>query len=123
MLCCHARDLGEEGDAVVKSWLPVVGLVDAVLVGLGAAQDWSHNFAELLGKGGSEHADFHDLLRLYLALHGDAVVKSWLPVVGLVDAVLVGLGELGFGIERCYRFVPFRANWLRSLNSRPTFWT
>ncbi|KAJ5972928.1 Citrate synthase-like core [Penicillium vulpinum] len=38
---------------------------------LDAAQDWSHNFAELLGKGGPEHADFHDLLRLYLALHGD----------------------------------------------------
>ncbi|PYI10720.1 citrate synthase Cit1 [Aspergillus sclerotiicarbonarius CBS 121057] len=38
---------------------------------LDATQDWSHNFAELLGKGGSEHADFHDLLRLYLALHGD----------------------------------------------------
>ncbi|KGO73248.1 Citrate synthase-like, core [Penicillium italicum] len=38
---------------------------------LDGAQDWSHNFAELLGKGGSEHADFHDLLRLYLALHGD----------------------------------------------------
>ncbi|KAL4872137.1 hypothetical protein BDV12DRAFT_163095 [Aspergillus spectabilis] len=38
---------------------------------LDPAQDWSHNFAELLGKGGSQHADFHDLLRLYLALHGD----------------------------------------------------
>ncbi|GCB27888.1 2-methylcitrate synthase, mitochondrial [Aspergillus awamori] len=38
---------------------------------LDATQDWSHNFAELLGKGGAEHADFHDLLRLYLALHGD----------------------------------------------------
>ena len=38
---------------------------------LNSAQDWSHNFAELLGKGGKEHADFHDLLRLYLALHGD----------------------------------------------------
>lgn len=38
---------------------------------LDATQDWSHNFAELLGKGGAEHSDFHDLLRLYLALHGD----------------------------------------------------
>lgn len=35
------------------------------------AQDWSYNFAELLGKGGKENSDFHDLLRLYLALHGD----------------------------------------------------
>jgi citrate synthase len=34
-------------------------------------QDWSYNFAELLGKGGKENEDFHDLLRLYLALHGD----------------------------------------------------
>jgi citrate synthase len=34
-------------------------------------QDWSHNFAELLGRGGKENVDFHDLLRLYLALHGD----------------------------------------------------
>lgn len=38
---------------------------------LDAAQDWSYNFAELLGKGGSQNEDFHDLLRLYLALHGD----------------------------------------------------
>lgn len=38
---------------------------------LDVTKDWSHNFAELLGKGGKEHADFHDLLRLYLALHGD----------------------------------------------------
>ncbi|KAJ5475760.1 hypothetical protein N7475_001489 [Penicillium sp. IBT 31633x] len=38
---------------------------------LDVTQDWSHNFAELLGKGGAEHGDFHDLLRLYLALHGD----------------------------------------------------
>lgn len=38
---------------------------------LDVAQDWSYNFAELLGKGGKEHEDFHDLLRLYLALHGD----------------------------------------------------
>ncbi|KJR86074.1 citrate synthase [Sporothrix schenckii 1099-18] len=34
-------------------------------------QDWSYNFAALLGKGGKEHEDFQDLLRLYLALHGD----------------------------------------------------
>ncbi|KAL2217030.1 putative citrate synthase Cit1 [Thermoascus aurantiacus ATCC 26904] len=34
-------------------------------------QDWAYNFAVLLGKGGKENADFHDLLRLYLALHGD----------------------------------------------------
>lgn len=34
-------------------------------------QDWSYNFAELLGKGGVANQDFHDLLRLYLALHGD----------------------------------------------------
>jgi citrate synthase len=38
---------------------------------LDPAQDWSYNFAELLGKGGSKNGDFHDLLRLYLALHGD----------------------------------------------------
>ena len=34
-------------------------------------QDWSYNFAELLGRGGAANTDFHDLLRLYLALHGD----------------------------------------------------
>ncbi|KAL9108058.1 MAG: hypothetical protein Q9227_007164 [Pyrenula ochraceoflavens] len=34
-------------------------------------QDWSYNFAELLGKGGKENEGFQDLLRLYLALHGD----------------------------------------------------
>ena len=34
-------------------------------------QDWSHNFAAMLGKGGSENESFQDLLRLYLALHGD----------------------------------------------------
>jgi citrate synthase len=34
-------------------------------------QDWSYNFAAMLGKGGSENEDFQDLLRLYLALHGD----------------------------------------------------
>ncbi|KAJ5141733.1 2-methylcitrate synthase [Penicillium atrosanguineum] len=38
---------------------------------LDVAQDWSYNFAELLGKGGEKNSDFHDLLRLYLALHGD----------------------------------------------------
>lgn len=34
-------------------------------------QDWSYNFASLLGKGGRENEGFQDLLRLYLALHGD----------------------------------------------------
>merc|ERR1711977_375837 len=34
-------------------------------------QDWSYNFAAMLGKGGKEHENFQDLLRLYLALHGD----------------------------------------------------
>ena len=34
-------------------------------------QDWSYNFAAMLGKGGKEHEGFQDLLRLYLALHGD----------------------------------------------------
>ncbi|TKA81856.1 2-methylcitrate synthase, mitochondrial [Friedmanniomyces simplex] len=34
-------------------------------------QDWSYNFAAMLGKGGAEHEGFQDLLRLYLALHGD----------------------------------------------------
>jgi citrate synthase len=34
-------------------------------------QDWSYNFAAMLGKGGKENAGFQDLLRLYLALHGD----------------------------------------------------
>ncbi len=34
-------------------------------------QDWSYNFAALLGKGGKEYEDFQDMLRLYLALHGD----------------------------------------------------
>ena len=34
-------------------------------------QDWSYNFAALLGKGGKENEGFQDLLRLYLALHGD----------------------------------------------------
>jgi citrate synthase len=35
------------------------------------AQDWSYNFAAMLGRGGEKHEDFQDLLRLYLALHGD----------------------------------------------------
>ena len=34
-------------------------------------QDWSYNFATMLGKGGNENEGFQDLLRLYLALHGD----------------------------------------------------
>ncbi|PNY28525.1 Citrate synthase, partial [Tolypocladium capitatum] len=34
-------------------------------------QDWSYNFAAMLGKGGRENESFQDLLRLYLALHGD----------------------------------------------------
>ncbi|PNP45113.1 2-methylcitrate synthase, mitochondrial [Trichoderma gamsii] len=34
-------------------------------------QDWSYNFAAMLGKGGKQNEDFQDLLRLYLALHGD----------------------------------------------------
>ncbi|KUI60830.1 2-methylcitrate synthase, mitochondrial [Cytospora mali] len=34
-------------------------------------QDWSYNFAAMLGKGGKANEDFQDLLRLYLALHGD----------------------------------------------------
>jgi citrate synthase len=35
------------------------------------SQDWSYNFAAMLGKGGEENVEFQDLLRLYLALHGD----------------------------------------------------
>jgi citrate synthase len=34
-------------------------------------QDWAYNFAAMLGRGGSKHEGFQDLLRLYLALHGD----------------------------------------------------
>ena len=36
-------------------------------------KDWAYNFAAMLGKGGSnsEHVSFQELLRLYLALHGD----------------------------------------------------
>lgn len=35
------------------------------------SQDWAYNFAAMLGKGGEENESFQDLLRLYLALHGD----------------------------------------------------
>jgi citrate synthase len=34
-------------------------------------QDWAYNFAAMLGKSGKENEGFQDLLRLYLALHGD----------------------------------------------------
>ncbi|RMZ75762.1 hypothetical protein DV737_g5148, partial [Chaetothyriales sp. CBS 132003] len=34
-------------------------------------QDWAYNFADLLGKSGTQNEGFQDLLRLYLALHGD----------------------------------------------------
>lgn len=34
-------------------------------------QDWAYNFAAMLGKGGGQNENFQDLLRLYLALHGD----------------------------------------------------
>ncbi|KAL9006279.1 MAG: hypothetical protein Q9188_000936 [Gyalolechia gomerana] len=34
-------------------------------------QDWAYNFAAMLGKGGPSNENFQDLLRLYLALHGD----------------------------------------------------
>ena len=34
-------------------------------------QDWAYNFAAMLGKGGEGNENFQDLLRLYLALHGD----------------------------------------------------
>lgn len=34
-------------------------------------QDWAYNFAAMLGKGGKANENFQDLLRLYLALHGD----------------------------------------------------
>ena len=36
-----------------------------------ASEDWSYNFAALLGRGGSANEHFQDLLRLYIALHGD----------------------------------------------------
>jgi citrate synthase len=35
------------------------------------SQDWAYNFAAMLGRGGSKNEGFQDLLRLYLALHGD----------------------------------------------------
>lgn len=34
-------------------------------------QDWSYNFAALLGRDGPLDENFQDLLRLYIALHGD----------------------------------------------------
>ena len=34
-------------------------------------QDWSYNFAAMLGKQGKDNEGFQDLLRLYIALHGD----------------------------------------------------
>ena len=34
-------------------------------------QDWAYNFADLLGRPGKDNEGFQDLLRLYLALHGD----------------------------------------------------
>ena len=34
-------------------------------------QDWSYNYAAMLGMGGEKNVNFQDLLRLYLALHGD----------------------------------------------------
>ena len=34
-------------------------------------QDWAYNFAAMLGRSGKENEGFQDLLRLYLALHGD----------------------------------------------------
>jgi citrate synthase len=34
-------------------------------------EDWAYNFAAMLGKGGKENESFQDLMRLYLALHGD----------------------------------------------------
>lgn len=38
---------------------------------INAEQDWSYNFAALLGRGGKRNTNFQDLLRLYLALHSD----------------------------------------------------
>ena len=35
------------------------------------SQDWSYNYAAMLGMGGKQNENFQDLLRLYLALHGD----------------------------------------------------
>ena len=34
-------------------------------------QDLSYNFAAMLGMGGKQNVNFQDLIRLYLALHGD----------------------------------------------------
>lgn len=34
-------------------------------------QDWGYNYAAMLGLGGEKNVNFQDLLRLYLALHGD----------------------------------------------------
>lgn len=34
-------------------------------------QDWAYNFSAMLGKGGKENEGAQDLIRLYLALHGD----------------------------------------------------
>ncbi|ETN38268.1 2-methylcitrate synthase, mitochondrial [Cyphellophora europaea CBS 101466] len=44
---------------------------EAVDMPLDMDQDWAYNFAKLLGKPGKENEGFQDLLRLYLALHGD----------------------------------------------------
>jgi len=44
---------------------------EAVDMELDMDQDWAYNFAKLLGKPGKENEGFQDLLRLYLALHGD----------------------------------------------------
>jgi len=35
------------------------------------SQDWSYNYAAMLGMGGEKNVNFQDLIRLYLALHGD----------------------------------------------------
>jgi len=35
------------------------------------SQDWGYNYAAMLGLGGEKNTNFQDLLRLYLALHGD----------------------------------------------------
>lgn len=46
--------------------------IDAVAAApLDPSLDWAANFAVLLGRGGKDDTDFVDLLRLYLALHGD----------------------------------------------------
>lgn len=44
---------------------------DSALGQVDVEQDWSYNFAALLGKGGERNENFQDLLRLYLALHSD----------------------------------------------------